>query len=311
MPKIAFLFPGQGSQEVGMGRAFHDSDPELAAVFEQAEKVTGMPIRSLCFEGPMDKLTQTANLQPALTTVCMAGVAALRAAGITPDAVAGHSVGEYSALAAAGVIDASRAIALTTMRGDYMERDANRNPGTMAAVMGWEIGRLTQALKDSGHADQVQVANHNAANQAVLTGEKEGVEKFSAEIKAQGAKVIPLKVSGAWHSKLMSAAANDFAIRLAQTQWLDARVPVYLNVTGQPATVGMKIGETMSLQLTAPVRWHDIMVNMLAEGCDTFVEVGPKNVLAGLMRKHAADRPGVRVFNVDGPDGVAALKAAL
>lgn len=309
MSKTAFLYPGQGSQEVGMGQALYQSFPTAKEIMDMAIKVTGMEdMLDIAFEGPMDKLTETSNLQPILTAVCLAATTVLREKGIEPAGAAGHSVSEYSALAAAGVLAPERAVALTAMRGDYMSRDAAMNPGAMAAVIA-DIDIVRTGIKDIGPG--VQVANHNAAKQTVITGTKEAVAEAVAAFKAAKVKAIPLKVSGAWHSRLMSAATNDFAIRLAQTRWHTGRIPTYLNVTSKPETDGEKIAEIMAGQLSSPVRWYEIMVNMLADGFDTFIEIGPKTVLSGLMKKHLGKDSPVRVFQVDDPDKLEAVVSEL
>ncbi len=292
-----------------MGRALCQASPGAKAAFEMAEEVTGMPLKSLCFEGPLDELTRTANLQPALTAVSLAALAALEEAGVEPSGAAGHSVGEYPALACAGVLDKARAVALTAMRGDYMERDAHKNPGAMAAIIGLSLAEVSAGVE--AVAGVCRVGNHNAETQVVITGEKEAVAEAGRVFKDRGARVVPLKVSGAWHSPLMSEAGNDFAVRLAQTSWRQARLPIYLNLTAQTETDGSKIAEIMAGQLTSPVRWYDIMVNLVADGFDTFIEVGPRRVLTGLMKKHALGQDSLRVFEADGPEKIEALKKAL
>lgn len=311
MNKTAFIFPGQGSQFVGMGQEFAESNTQAREIFELAEQVTGKPVASLAFEGPMEELTQTVNLQPAITAVNLATLAVLEEKGMRPDFVAGHSLGEYSALAAAGVITPGQALTLTNRRGELMQAAADQNPGAMVAVLGLSRARLEEITRAvSGETGQVVVvANHNTAEQIVLSGEKEAVDLAAQKVAQAEARAIPLAVSGAWHSPLMEEAAQAFADELMSVEFKQASMPVYLNVTAEPETDPDAIKKIMRDQIISPVRWFDIVENMLKSGVGLFVEVGPKKVLSGMNRKIVPKGEPVKTVNVENVEGLD--KAAL
>jgi [acyl-carrier-protein] S-malonyltransferase len=306
VPKVAVVFPGQGSQYVGMGKALYDASQDAREVFALAEDASGLPIQRLCFEGPMDELTQTVNLQPAMVAVDLAVWRALKAAGISPTAVAGHSLGEYPALAAAGVISEADCLKLVSLRGKLMDRDANANPGAMAAVMGKTPEEVAEICAQAGGV--VQPANYNANAQTVITGLSDDVAAAGKLAKEAGAKVIPLKVSGAWHSPLMQKAGEDMRAALAEVSFAQAICPHLPNTTGRPTQDAAEIKSELMNQLTSPVRWVQSVEAMLAMGVEAFIEAGPKNVLAGLIKKTA---PSVKVYNVEDPQSLAAAMAEL
>jgi len=308
MAKIAVVFPGQGSQLVGMGQAFFDASAVAREIFAQAEAASGLPLARLCFEGPMDDLTRTVNLQPAVTAVNLACWAALVEAGARPDVVAGHSLGEYAALAAAGVISAQRCLELVSLRGRLMDRDAQANPGAMAAIMGATPQQAAELCAAVGGV--VQPANYNTPQQTVITGAKDAVAAASAKAKEMGWKALPLKVSGAWHSPLMAQAAQDMAQAIADTAFAEPACPVIPNAGGAPTTVADELKGHLTAQLTAPVRWVQTVEAMLAMGVTVFIEAGPKNVLAGLINK-TAPQGSVTVHNVQDPDGLRAALGAM
>ena len=296
--KIAFLFPGQGSQVIGMGHDLAERFPHSKSLFDNLDKLSPRPISKLCFEGPIDELTQTVNLQPALTTVNLVCLSALAESNIRPAVSAGHSLGEYSALAAAGVITESDAILLSRKRGELMQREADRNPGSMAAVMGLSIKQVDEVVRIATEKGVVAVANHNTAQQIVITGQKEPLAYAIELLKQKGAKAIPLNVSGAWHSPLMKNAVQEFRDFMQDIPFHKPESQILFNATASEETDPQKIKDIMSNQLVQPVRWHDIMLKMLKDGVDIFVEVGPKNVLIGLLKKTLPRESKVKTYNV-------------
>lgn len=311
MAKMAFLFPGQGSQYVGMGKDLYDRDPAARELFDLAEEVTGLPLKRLCFEGPLPELTETVNLQPAVTVVNLCLHQALRQAGAKPSAVCGHSLGEYSALCAAGVLSAADTLKAVQTRGRLMQREAERHPGAMAAVIGLAPDKLADLVKPVAAEGPLALANFNTPEQTVISGTREQVAQAGDAAKAAGAKVVPLKVSGAWHSPLMADAGPDFAAFLATLTFQPPSLPVYLNATAAPEADPERLRQDMSRQLTSPVRWADLIANLKNTGVDLWVEVGPKNVLKGLVRKILPEEPAEKFYNVENRDSLDSFLANL
>jgi [acyl-carrier-protein] S-malonyltransferase len=301
---MAFLFPGQGSQVVGMGLDLYEEYDFVREIFDMVDEVTKSPISKLCFKGPMEELTLTVNLQPAVTAVNLACLAALRKEGIQPVLTAGHSLGEYSALAAAQVTSGPDTCQLVFKRGHLMHREATKQTGAMHALLGLDIDAVRQIVEEAQKEGIVAVANHNTGTQIVITGAPEAVERASQLATEQGAKAIPLKVSGAWHSELIRGAQADFKVFLEATAFKVPQIPVVFNVTADFESDPEKIKELMARQLCSPVRWYDSVCNMQDQGVELFVEVGPKKVLTGLVRKIVPDTYPHELYNVDSMKGL-------
>ena len=285
MDKTVFLFPGQGSQSVGMGKDFHETYPSVRALFEEASETLSMDFRKLCFEGPEAVLVETENVQPAITLVNASCLEVLKGRGVPPAGAAGHSLGEYSALYAAGVVTFADLMRLVRNRGLFMKDAAGKHPGSMAAVMGLGIETIEDICKDVAESGSVEIANYNSPGQIILSGEKAGLEKAMEEAKTRGAKmVVPLRVSGAWHSRFMEEAKSAMREFLAGIPFQRAAIPVIANATGDYEDDPQSIKENLIRQLTSPVLWVDTIRRFRADGYSAFLEVGPGRVLRGLVK---------------------------
>ncbi|RYG46890.1 [acyl-carrier-protein] S-malonyltransferase [bacterium] len=288
---IAIVFPGQGSQKPGMGRSLYEASPEAKAVLDGLADALGVDLKALLFETDEETLRQTQNAQLALYTVGQMAWAALKPRLTEEVAFAGHSVGEYAALAAAGVFEIEEGARLVQTRGRLMAEAGTKAPGTMAAVLGLDRALLDEACREAEGI--VVVANDNCPGQLVISGEVEAVGKAGEGAKAKGAKrVIPLNVSGAFHSPLMDEAARQMAVALGETKLGAPTGTVYANVTAEPVANVAAWPSLLEQQLKSPVRWTETVQHMRAAGIDTFIECGPGNVLQGLLRKIDGEAKG-------------------
>lgn len=307
MGKIAFVFPGQGAQAVGMGKDIFDHDADARQVFEQADAALGFSLSNIIFEGPDSDLKQTVNTQPALLTVSTAFLKLVEKAGYKADYVAGHSLGEYSALVAAGALSFEDAVRTVRARGQYMEQAVPSGLGAMAAVLGAEREALHQlCVSISAAGNAVELANVNCPGQIVVSGTAEGVNEVVARGKEIGAKrVIPLEVSGPFHSSLMGNAAVMLAAELAKVNMQDAQIPVIANVTAEPVTDASEIKSLLERQVCAPVLWEDTVQKLIELGVDTFVEIGSGSVLTGLIKKIDRNVKVVTINKLEALDSLA------
>lgn len=298
MKKIAFLFPGQGSQSVGMGEEFYREYDVVREIFDMTEEITRINISKLCFKGPMEDLTMTVNLQPAVTAVNLACLAVIEKENITCQICAGHSLGEYGALCAAGVNSREDTIRLVYKRGELMHREANRYQGAMHAIVGLPIEEISEMVAEVQKSGVVSVANHNTQLQIVITGAPQPVERLSSMAAAKGARSVPLKVSGAWHSELIKGAQDEFKEYLHTIAFDAPQKKVLFNVTGNSEENPTQIKEIMTRQLCSPVRWYDTMNKLVEEQVEVFVEVGPGRVLAGLLKKTLPGEYPAKIYNI-------------
>lgn len=308
--KIAFLFPGQGSQVVGMGKDLYEEFSAVRELFERADEICAKPISRLCFEGPMEELTITENLQPAIAMVSLACLRVLRTSGKKAELCAGHSLGEYAALASAGVLSDEDTLRLVAKRAQLMQREADAHPGGMVAVMGLGIDEVEGLVKEVLKEGPIAVANHNTAEQIVITGAKKALAKVVSMVKEKGKKAIPLKVSGAWHSPLMEGAVREFRDFMEDIPFAAPQSKILFNATAQEEGNPEAIKDIMAKQLVSPVRWYDIIAKMLSDGVQHFVEVGPKTVLIGLVKKIAPKDKQIHYWPVGDLQGIEAFLEA-
>jgi [acyl-carrier-protein] S-malonyltransferase len=299
---IAFLFPGQGSQSVGMGRAFHDASAGARAVFEEANDALGLDLRRVIFDGPESELALTAITQPAVLTASVAAATACGERGLQPAIAAGHSLGEYSALVVAGAMRLGDAVRIVRKRGEFMQEAVPVGTGAMAAIMGLALEAVEAVCRDAAQGQVVEIANVNSAQQIVVAGHKAAVERAVTLAGDRGGKKsVLLPVSAPFHCSLMKPAADRLAAELAAAKLVDPRLPVVRNVDAGVTRTATDVAPFLLRQVASPVRWTDCMQRLAAEGATGFVEVGPGRVLTALTKRIVE---GARGFAVEDPAGL-------
>ncbi len=306
---VAFVFPGQGSQRVGMGQELCAAFAESRAVFEEADDALGVRLSGLCFEGPEAELMLTANTQPAILAASIAALRALEGRGITPDYVAGHSLGEYSALVAAGTLDLADALRTVRQRGQFMQEAVPVGAGGMAAILGLDLPAVESCCRDAAQGEVVAPANINSPGQVVIAGAAAAVARACEGCKAAGAKrAVPLAVSAPFHCALMAPAQERLAGVLDALPFANPALGFVNNVDAASVMTGAECRDGLVRQVSAPVRWQQSVERLIAAGVDVFVEVGPGTVLSGLVKKIAK---GARVLNVESPESLAKAEIEL
>lgn len=296
MYRTAFLFPGQGSQEVGMGQDIAGEFKKAKEIFDRADQVLGFSLSGLIKEGPAEELKKTINTQPAVVATSIAIMEVLREEGVRPYITAGHSVGEFTALYCAGVISLEDCILLTRARGEFMHQAGEKYPGTLSAIIGMDLPSVEELCNNSREADVLEVANLNCPGQIVISGSIEAIARAEKMAAEKGVKTVSLKVSAAFHSPLMNEACEKLANRLDQVEFRDAVIPLVSNVTAQLERDGQKIRELMKKQIISRVLWEESIRTMQKEGVEEFIEIGPGKALAGMLKK--IDRK-INVVNVN------------
>jgi [acyl-carrier-protein] S-malonyltransferase len=300
MGKIAFIFSGQGAQYVGMGKELYENIPVCREIFDKADEALGFSISKICFEGPEEELVKTENTQPAILTMSIAAVAALKEEGIFPDMAAGLSLGEYSALVCSGAFDFVDAVKLIKKRGRFMQEAVPAGVGAMAAIIGLKEEVLREVLAKSAHAGIVEAANFNCPGQIVIAGEVKAVEAAVENAKEAGAlKAIMLNVSGPFHTSMMEPAALKLEKELAEVPVKDMQIPVITNVTGEFVENASDIRGILKKQVMSSVLWEKTINTMLESGVDTFVEIGPGKALCGFVKKVNRKATALNVEDLD------------
>jgi [acyl-carrier-protein] S-malonyltransferase len=306
---IAFIFPGQGSQKVGMGFALAGAFPICRQAFDEADIALGEPLSRLCFEGPDDQLMLTENTQPAIVAASIAAYRLLHDKGVRPSFVAGHSLGEYTANVAAGTMTFADALRIVRRRGRFMQEAVPVGTGAMAAILGLDAARVAEACAEAAEGEVVSPANLNGGGQVVIAGARDAVARAGERAKALGARrVIPLPVSAPFHCALMKPAEERLAPELRALSVRDPEQPIVANVDAQPKTRGRDAIEALVAQVSSPVRWEDVVRRLASEGVTTYVEVGPGNVLSGLVKKIHRE---ATVANFSSPDDLGAIETIL